>query len=349
MLFGSDYLPRHSGSSSGTSISDATSTLQSMDDFVPMNPGDRSVDMNSYFSTPGSPFTTGNFTGDFFGQQPAYMGDLDTDEQQNHTSNPLGSMLLFDNTLASLPQSLSHHSMFANPLGPQNSLDSLSCCLFEVIVLVKELFPRSSSQLQRAAKGVASGSSSVHSIISMNQNAIEAILKMLQCPCSRDRFLLSTISLVVFKILNWYAAAARLVQPCSDSYSDNVKSLLTFASSSKHPSDNISAEQFFADLPPSDASDLEGEDPAYMAAQRVLSELYKVQGLIKQLSRKLREQSMAPDSRGSSSRLSMLADGLGSEDETSSFPATILEQLDLDLHRGLKSLTEDIRKILRRG
>jgi Aflatoxin regulatory protein len=50
---------------------------------------------------------------------------------------------------------------------------------------------------------------SVHTIISRNKQAIDEMSRILECSCSANSFLLTIVALVVFKVLDWYAHAAK--------------------------------------------------------------------------------------------------------------------------------------------
>ncbi|KAK4995392.1 hypothetical protein LTR66_004785 [Elasticomyces elasticus] len=101
----------------------------------------------------------------------------------------------------------------------------------------------------------------IDSVISNNKKIIEAISTMLPCPCSLDDHLATIISIIAFKVMTWYAAAARDI-PLSDSSSS---------------SSSISSE----------SPTLPFEQVLRMRAQLVLSELHRVQRLVELLSKRL--------------------------------------------------------------
>ena len=108
----------------------------------------------------------------------------------------------------------------------------------------------------------------------------------------------------------------------------------------------IAPEQVLPDSAATGNPDLEGEDPAYMAAQRVLSELHCLPRLVNQLSAKLKEQ--VSRSGGATAIQTPGPSEQGHCESSLPFSAGMLDQLSVDLRRRLKSLSGEVVALLRR-
>jgi hypothetical protein len=214
--------------------------------------------------------------------------------------------------------------------------DSPCCCLLRALGLLKQLFRNAATACTCSKKQGYSHTScqlpTIQSVIAENEQTIEAISNMLQCPCSQDGYLLAIMSLIVFKILGWYAAAAKEIPeaPVTEDgqNSDNPKT-----ESRRHSSCHSEQVLQFPTIVGSYC--LDGEDQGRMAAQLVLSELHRVQRLVNQLSSRLK----AADGQ----------DAAREGDIASPFSATMLNQLEADLRKRLRALSLEIVDMLRRG
>ena len=216
-------------------------------------------------------------------------------------------------------------------------------CLASALGLMKQLFPNPPTTCTTlAAQGLEKPaiSPTIQFVIAKNEQTIEAISRMLQCSCSQDGYLLSIISLIVFRMLGWYAIAAR--KTSSSSYdSHSVHSPRRYLS--RH---SPKSEQVVRDSTVISGYCLDGEDSARMAAQLVLSELHRVQSLVNQLSAKLKAQAAKDDGATDTPNDS------GGE-ETDSRPtlplsAVTMVQLETDLRKRLRALSSEIVKELRK-
>ena len=210
--------------------------------------------------------------------------------------------------------------------------DSSCFCFVRALSLMRELLPNHSTACKTANAQDLSKTTAqpptIQDVIAKNEEIIEAVSTMLQCSCTQDVYLLTIMSLIVFKLLNWYAAAAR-PKPSSGSDQTNQQS--------------TNSEQVVRDPARVGSYCLEGEDSARMAAQLVLGELHRVQQLVNKLSTKLRTQE-AKDGRKPDV-------GDQSTDNESVLPLskTMMDQLGNDLKRRLKSISLEIVEVLRRG
>lgn len=173
---------------------------------------------------------------------------------------------------------------------------------------------------------------SVKTVISKNEKAIETIRLIVRCSCSQDGYLLAIISLIVFKVLGWYAAAAEATT-------------CRYMSHSYHPfSEKVLLSEDSAIV---GNYHIGGENSARMAAQLVLSELHRVQSFINQLSMKLKMQ-VGKHGGGMDTSNGMDYENTVSE-PTSPLSVVMLTQLELDLRKRLKALSSKIIEGLRQG
>lgn len=180
--------------------------------------------------------------------------------------------------------------------------------------------------------------SSVHTIISRNEHAIKEMSRILQCPCSANSFLLTIVALVIFKVLDWYAHAAKMATTGEDeTLNGNPYSSL--------PSPRQRSVE------PTVGSNDRDYDP--QSAQLVLVELHRVQRVLSQLSPKLQACGPEPQRRrGStaSSQPSMVNPQFCEEVMTMAslpFSSVIIEQLEPEVRNRIRILSAEIIGFLR--
>lgn len=169
---------------------------------------------------------------------------------------------------------------------PASSELPLHSCLTQALRSLEEV---SSPQSASEAPAV----SATRAIVASNRAAVEAASSMASCACSQDSYLLVVISLVVFKVLNRYAVAAR--QGASA-----VHVQASFGGDDADPSQSRcpapgKGRAIRQPTQPDRHDDsldycLEGAESGRMAAQLVLSELHLVRRVVEQLSSKLKNQ-----------------------------------------------------------
>lgn len=204
------------------------------------------------------------------------------------------------------------------------------CCLLQAIALLKQLFTNLSTGCSRSPtpsstednKNFVSSHSNLESVISKNKQTIETVTTILNCPCSQDAYLLAIMTLIVFKVINWYSTLAR----------------------QSHTGHHPAGRRHSISGPLDDVGE---EDDGRIAGQLILGELHCVQRLVSQLSRRL----MADSVRSSMGQL--LPDEIGSIQVAESdgwvpFSAAMLDQLEADLRKGLRTLFSEIVNMLRR-
>ncbi|CRG86679.1 hypothetical protein PISL3812_03689 [Talaromyces islandicus] len=199
--------------------------------------------------------------------------------------------------------------------------DEACCCLLRALGLFKRSL-RNSSTACMCSKGHETGHlicqiPTVQVVFAENEETIAAISNMLQCPCPHDGYLLVIIGLIVFKILGWYKAAAR-----ATSEEEEVPEEIEKRRSSCH------SERVRQCPPVVDSYCVDGEDHDRIAAQKVLSELHRMQKLVNDLSGQLKAVENQDQTRGI--------------DTVSPFSSAMLNQLDIDLRTRLRVLYLEI-------
>jgi hypothetical protein len=181
----------------------------------------------------------------------------------------------------------------------------------------------------------------VHAVISRNEHAINEMSRILQCSCSTNSFLLTTVALVVFKVLDWYAAAARMSTAAIEERSLDSNSLNPLCSPD-HRSSTFNGELH------------QRKDAGYdrQSAQLVLIELHRVQRFLSRLSPKLQACE-----HGHQSRRGSVLDSNNTSSESqpdgvvlskvSPFSSAVLEQLEPEVRKRIRSLSLEIIEFLR--
>ena len=210
-------------------------------------------------------------------------------------------------------------------------------CLVQALGFMKQLFPSPSNACMTfAAQGLneVSTVATIKAVIAQNETTIEAVSTMLKCSCSQDGYLLAVMSLIIFKVLGWYATVARKT-PGLQGASRSCRSHQ--ASPFEHVLQETSSTVVGSYC-------LKGADSPRMAAQLVLSELHRVRRLVDQLSLELKAQAAKKGREGSETLESM-----DMENEMAlPLSAVMYEQLDIDLRRRLKALSYEMIDRLRK-
>lgn len=238
------------------------------------------------------------------------------------------------------------------PRGPRSlfcGLASHGCCLVRALDLLKELIPADDDPTNdQQADGNGSKSRNrtlptVQTVIERNTQTVEAITSMLQCSCLQDVQLPVIMSLIVFKVLDWYTAAAYPAGPdTSHSHTHTHPHSHSHSQAQTHVS---TASRIPTVVAGGDAE----EDFGLIAAQLVLGQLHRVQRFITQLALKLKghggqqQQQQQQHARAASMACHGAADKTGSPSST-----TMLDQLEPELSRRLSTLSRAIINMLRR-
>lgn len=186
--------------------------------------------------------------------------------------------------------------------------------------------------------------SSVHTVISRNEHAIEGMSRILQCSCSANSLLLTIVTLVIFKVLDWYTYAAKMATAGDD------KTL------NGNPYGSLpSPRQRSAESTVGSNLQQSGRDYDHQSAQLVLVELHRVQRFLSQLSPKLQACGHESQSRRASTASSQpaMANSQFSEDVLTMaslpFSSVVVEQLEPEVRKRIRSLSAEIIGFLRQG
>jgi len=228
--------------------------------------------------------------------------------------------------------------------------ESPCCCLIRALDLLKQPFPNASTVCTRSRQGYEHALRqlpTIQSVVAENEQIIKAITNILQCPCSQDGYLLTIMSLIVFKVLSWYAAAARETPVTND----NSQSSSNFFHPNYRQSSLRHSEQVLQCSTAVGNYCIEGENQGHTAAQLVLGELHRVQRLINLLSQQFKDHGMHYGTVvGPYHSAADGQDTLSNKDSTfSPFSAIMLNQLEADLRKRLRALSSEIVDMLRRG
>lgn len=336
-------------STSGASSDPFPSLLSPVDQSLSSALTDSITDLNNPFPSPTSFSVPDLPDSDVLGQPQFFSTEFDS--SSNESNNLFDDFPAFDDAISDLlalstphspPNSRAPTSISSNAQSYQGpSVADAPCfCLVQALGLMKQLFPNPSTPCTTSATQSLDKDTAVptiQAVMAKNEHTIEAVSAMLQCPCSQDGYLLTIMSLIVFKILSWYAAAARQT-PSSDDDNQSVQSSPTFHS---HPSSL--SEPMVQDTVVFGSSGLEGEDSARMARQLVLSELHRVQRLLNHLSAKLKLQS----AKSGADTPNSLGGGNSGSETNLPLSGMMLDQLGVDLRKQLRTLSLDIVEGLR--
>lgn len=322
---------------------------------------DLTTDLNEFFATPNSFSLPELSDSDILGQSHFFPPSLETNTGSNITSNN-SSENLFENfhlfqdgvpdfSALSRPSSISENQ--GSPFDAQSShnrtrgADTPCNCLVRALGVMKQLFSNPTSNFASAMEDLDQQQQldislpNIQTVISKNQDTIEAINMMLKCSGAHDGYVLTIMSLIVFKVLGWYAAAAA---PKAAPTHEDISGISKLSTS--HSRKLSHSEMVVQDATIVGSYCLEGADADRMAAQLVLSELHRVQRLINQLSAKLKLQ-IAQETRMNNES----SQGSSYKSDNSDFAVTLsavtLDQIIVDLRKRLRALSVNIVESLR--
>jgi hypothetical protein len=234
---------------------------------------------------------------------------------------------------------------------PQNSP---SCaCVAQTLGLVSQLFQESvalpPTSPMSLSPGTPSGSSQSGggSELADGERAIETIRSMLQCPCQQDSHLLALMSLVVFKAVARYQEAARRSTENTETALAQGSSLYGAASAANGGRTGLVIDE-------------ENPHPK-LAVQTLLGKLHRVQGLVNAMAERLKSNSSSntnnddtnkaadthPRAESSFVRERRDAPGCNIVNASAPFSTTLLSQLEEDLRKQVRSVSQQLVNRLR--
>jgi hypothetical protein len=193
------------------------------------------------------------------------------------------------------------------------------------------------------------GEGSLQSLLDANEHMLDTVGNILPCECSKDGFLLVTMSLVAFKVMARYEAAARQQTPSWFSAA-RVPNGITGTTEESLARGSASSHENKVQHGPLDGR---------IAAQVVLSELYRMQRFVRGLAKQLKEMAgldMSANSCGErlfdrsshhGSRATDFLMGGMFNDPALPFSAAFFCQLETDLRRRLRGLSKELADLVR--
>ncbi|KAK3291284.1 uncharacterized protein B0H64DRAFT_45474 [Chaetomium fimeti] len=260
---------------------------------------------------------------------------------------------------SAVPSSLesSAQSLTASLSNVPRAIESPSCgCLMQGLDLLKVLSSTQSTPHTSSSGGtpepslgidiLSSSNSSTSSMIGSdslaravlerNKQSIEAVNHMLACvSCTGDSFLLTVSSMIVLKVLERYASAARGCRSGIGETDLGRVANMMMAHGGAYADQGLERR----------------------SAQVVLSELHRVQRVVNQLSPKLKAPLADGGGQGIGSELDFwgqghhMTVGVGQRRDTTpaSFSTDTLNRLEKDVRKSLSSLSSDIIEVLRQS
>ncbi|KAF2232863.1 AflR-domain-containing protein [Viridothelium virens] len=259
----------------------------------------------------------------------------------------------------STPPATHASSLFSERRLDSSLSDPSCCCLRTALGFVQRLSPNAAAACIRSADRSTDDQTSrpltIESIVNQNGEIIESIRSILQCPCSHDGYVLTTISLVVLKIISWYAAVARgSASPSAYNSIAEIGHADTVHQSQSWPTSTHSKRIVPFPVTVGGYCIDGGKDSHRMAAQLVLSELHRVQGLVNLFSQRLKHEgneTPVPESPFDA-RSSVTGDDLHSEigkGTDSPLSPGMSDQLEDNLRRRLRAVRQELVDMLQRG
>ncbi|KAL4898952.1 aflatoxin regulatory protein-domain-containing protein [Aspergillus multicolor] len=256
-----------------------------------------------------------------------------------------------------------------------DAIETNPCCLSACLDLLMRLFPYAGADCERHGHDERTGKlCTIESVIEDNKQIVDKVQTILACTCAENEYVVTLISLIVFKVLGWYIAVAR-DRPSEPSAAPghhldqdhDMQSNWEGAGAHMQSQGNRGASMSsFAEevlhLPTVVGSYcVDGHHQGRMAAQLVLSELHRVQRLVTLVGQRLEAmRSRSPSSSTSGSVAVSLPSSMSSSgSRLSRTPAlgvpiaplssNTLANLEEDLRKRLRAVSTETIDILRRA
>ncbi|RMD39348.1 hypothetical protein DV735_g5787, partial [Chaetothyriales sp. CBS 134920] len=221
---------------------------------------------------------------------------------------------------------------------------SICCCIIRALTLLKTLVPDSWTTCDRSKGGLGNSTCQVPAlerVLAENKRSIEEMMEMLECSCARDGYLLFVVAIIVLKLLGLYTRVARETRARGgDQSPPNCTS-----DSGQHYSHCYSGHSASSSSSAAAESHDGDDSQRRIALQQVLGELHLVQRLINTLSQHLE----AYRSKQPEDVAIWVPDGqVPMWDLDAPFSALLMEQLEADLRKRLRALSDEIIEMLRK-
>lgn len=317
-------------------------------------PTPSSIQQRLNFDSSGRPRCTSNF---------ADSSDQSNSNPTNASSFavPEDTISVFGQHLSEFPNSQTQSSsstkrrLSANDSQRYLEAEWSCCCLIRVLELMKQLSRTGltpfTSQNEQEYGGSGNQLTTTKTIISKNKETLDAVGEMLQCSCSEDSYLLAILPLIIFKALDWYAAAA-VGRTTPAAVGQETASQKSFPGEQQHQRKSRRSSVHSKRMPhrlqqsavPA-TDELDSEDSGPTACQLVLSELHRIHRIVDQLSSRLKDYGQ----RKSRQTEPWGAGTIYLDWETSlPFPGIMLDQFERELRKRTQGLSLEIINMLRR-
>ncbi|KAH8701044.1 aflatoxin regulatory protein-domain-containing protein [Talaromyces proteolyticus] len=231
-------------------------------------------------------------------------------------------------------------------------------CMIQVLELMSKLFlpespisassstrPGDDRTLSTSTAQSSSNNISTQTLIAQNKQSIESINNILQCQCTETGYRITLLSMIVFKILERYALAARQ-QPREASF-EVIGSVFSTTLSDSRRKSSAANDQMEPYIDYSKSSD--DESTRRMTAQLILSELHRVQGLVNKLTQRLNARETLGKNSGFERNYSQIMPSKDGGKDISGFSAATLDKMKTDLRKCLATLSSEIINTLRQS
>ncbi|KAL4958100.1 aflatoxin regulatory protein-domain-containing protein [Aspergillus filifer] len=220
-------------------------------------------------------------------------------------------------------------------------------CLTMILDIFRNLFPSTSMACRFPCGEQKTHVRTLETVVSENKQIIDTINVVLDCPCSHDGYMISIVSLAVFKVMSWYVAAAKGQMA---SFREGIMWERDYSNQS-----DCAGRTPFEDQTLSTDAPIGGDHsdhPNRMAAQLVLSELHRVQQLVNVLALRLENIRL----KSSLSSVAAFTSSRGNADHShfelnraSPLSGSTLSQLEEDLRKCLRAVSSETIDILRQA
>jgi Aflatoxin regulatory protein/Fungal Zn(2)-Cys(6) binuclear cluster domain len=278
------------------------------------------------------------------------------DEGLSEKSSHMSSMSTLADAEVQTSPNTGTPSLFEPNLSCDATMDcSSGSCLLRALWVLKQLSPNASvrcsssstSHTEKIGVGIFTDSHghtlTIQSVITQNKQIVEVVGRILQCMCSQDSYLLAVLALAIFKVLGWYEVAAHENDETKNEACRDNK-YLSFPAMRRL---STPLEQVMKGPAIVGSYHIDGQDRGRMGAQLVLSELSRLQGLVKILSQRLGVLQEKGKIEGTRELDGNPTTGACREDRTFPLSSSLLEQLEVDLRKRLRSLSAEMVERLR--
>ncbi|KAL5333311.1 aflatoxin regulatory protein-domain-containing protein [Aspergillus crustosus] len=281
--------------------------------------------------------------GDVFGAIPESPGFNQCDVDRLAGEGFGRSDLIAEHTLLPTPAASSVDSW-------SSGVNSAACCLTTVVNILTTLFPSTPATCNHAGNGrTPSGTWTPETVVSENRQVVESISHVLDCSCSHDPYIISIVSLVVFKVMGRYSAAARTPASAMD-HGRGYESAMITQHNERNPYGSDEHTSHTPTISGGYCADIRNQNR--MVAQLVLGELHGVQRLVNALSSRV-ESFQLRDCHCSASlyrargSVGTIENALAAAVQSSPLSSSTFSHLEGDLRNRLRAISAETIEMLR--